>query len=161
MAIKGVGVRNETVLCMDCGKPTQFFCLPDFAYGEWLTSVADGTCFAYVNLLEDSLYKDFISMVKNGFGAQIIKRGNLLDAAVYANVFGVTCDEIDGCPVDFGKTKRICKYCLSVRLDTHLAERATSGLIDAVLVTHERWTELDEREKIARISDELVAKGYI
>lgn len=59
-----IKVRRETARCTNCGKINEFYYLSDFLYGERLVIFHNGMSYAYINLLEDDVYNDFIDKVK-------------------------------------------------------------------------------------------------
>ena len=58
-----IKVRRETARCTNCGKINEFYYLSDFLYGERLVIFHNGMSYAYINLLEDDVYNDFIKKV--------------------------------------------------------------------------------------------------
>ena len=57
-------VRIEVVKCANCKMNNHFLYLSDFSYGERLVLFDNGTKYAYIDLLQDSVYSDFIDKVK-------------------------------------------------------------------------------------------------
>mgnify|MGYP000472613563 CR=1 FL=1 len=73
-----IKVRRETARCTNCGKINEFYYLSDFLYGERLVIFHNGMSYAYINLLEDDVYNDFIDnhfkfASKRIFGRKITK----------------------------------------------------------------------------------------
>ena len=60
-----IKVRREAAKCTNCGKINEFYYLSDFSYGERLVLFHNGMSYAYINLLKDDVYNDFIDKVKS------------------------------------------------------------------------------------------------
>ena len=60
-----IKVRREAARCTNCGKINEFYYLSDFSYGERLVLFHNGMSYAYINLLKDDVYNDFIDKVKS------------------------------------------------------------------------------------------------
>lgn len=59
-----IKVRKEVIKCKKCGNPKSFFYLSDFAYGQRLIFVNNATEYAFINLIEDKYYLDYVNIVK-------------------------------------------------------------------------------------------------
>ena len=94
-------VRIEVVKCANCKMNNHFLYLSDFSYGERLVLFDNGTKYAYIDLLQDSVYSDFIDKVKEILGSYKAEVSGNVFQNMIDNMFSMTCDKIDGSDVDF------------------------------------------------------------
>ena len=156
-----IKVRREVVRCARCKKENEFFYLSDFSYGKRLVLFYNGKKYAYINLIEDSIYNDFIDKVKailNTHHKQI-SDNELQD--IVNHVFGVTCDKIQGSDVDFVKNHKKCIYCSTEDFEDLMVEPEKIIYIDVPGVTHEVWKNMCEEKRIQLIADSLKQNGFI
>lgn len=151
-----IKVRKEVVRCINCKRENEFFYLFDFSYGERLVLFADGMKkYAYINLLRDGIYSDFIDKVKAVLNShqKEISEGNLQN--IINHMFAMTCDKIHGCDVDFVNKNKKCKYCASEDFEDLMVEPEKIVYIDVPNVTHEAWGNMSEEKKIQMIENYL------
>ncbi|MBQ5558229.1 MAG: hypothetical protein IIT46_00370 [Lachnospiraceae bacterium] len=94
-----IKVRREVVKCINCKRKNEFFYLSDFSYGERLVLFDNGMKYAYINLLEDGIYSDFIDKVKAVLDSLQKEISDSELQNIINHVFGVACDKIQGSDV--------------------------------------------------------------
>lgn len=161
MKTKNIKVRKEVVLCSKCKKANNFLYLSDFAYGEKLIIYGEKRQYAYINLFEDDLYSKHEMLV-----SEILKNHNIKITKEFLlnavnTTFGITCDKISGCAIDFNPTKHQCEYCSSSDFDVRLVEPETLVDVEIPLITHNSWMLFADKEKIELIENELIDKKII
>ena len=87
------------VKCINCKRKNEFFYLSDFSYGERLVLFDNGMKYAYINLLEDGIYSDFIDKVKAVLDSLQKEISDSELQNIINHVFGVACDKIQGSDV--------------------------------------------------------------
>ncbi|MFV0467051.1 MAG: hypothetical protein ACK5ML_13460 [Lachnospiraceae bacterium] len=142
-----IKVRKEVIRCKKCHTPKDFFYLSDFAYGQRLVFLNKATEYAFVNLIEDEVYTEFINMIM-----ELLKNENLEISEEKINtfvdlVFGETCDNIHGFIVDFSKSQRQCSKCGSHEYERNMIEPESLVEIKAYPITHCSWKNKSEYEK--------------
>ena len=156
-----IKVRREVVRCTNCKKENEFFYLSDFSYGERLVLFDGGRQYAYINLLQDGVYSDFIDKVKAilNFHQKKITDNELQN--IINHVFGITCDKIQGSDVDFIMSNKKCMYCATGEFEDLMVEPEKIIYIDVPHVTHEAWKDVCEEKRILLIENSLMQNGFI
>ena len=156
-----IKVRREVVRCLHCKRENEFLYLSDFSYGERLVLFDNGMKYAYINLLKDCAYSDFIHKVKtilNSHQKEILNNElqNIID-----DVFVITCDKIQGSEVDFVNSRKKCIYCAAQDFDDLMVEPEKMIDIDVPNVTHEAWENMYEEKKMQLIENSLKKSNII
>lgn len=156
-----IKVRKEVVLCSKCGNKKELNYLSDFAYGEQLILIKGGTEYAYVNLLEDEVYKEVNTLL-----SQILQENNILFsksqfADCISNIFGITFDKIDNEEIDTSIEDEKCSICGSEEFEPNLIEPEQIIEIEVPVITHILWKALSDVEKVKIIKKELIKNKYI
>lgn len=150
-----IKVRREVLRCSKCKNTNEFLYLSDFSYGERLIRFDDAKQYAYINLLEDTIFNDF-----EQFSRDVLKQNNYkIDEERLINIlnetFGIACDKIMGNDVDFMYKEEKCSFCSSNDFESILAESEKVIEIDVHVITHQKWKTLTEDEKKELIEKEL------
>lgn len=152
----GVGqlkkIRREIVKCITCETRNAFLYLDDFAYGERLVLYSYGKKYAYINMLEDEAYTEFVDLTKNVIESEKLVNTDLYD--IVDSIFYIACDEIDGTPVIFNG-KRKCDLCGEHLFEKVLAEPESIIEVDLPEITHEKWMKYSNEEKEAKIREQI------
>ena len=156
-----IKVRREVVKCINCKRENEFLYLSDFSYGERLVLFNNGMNYASINLLEDSIYSDFIDKVKAVLNSlqKEVSDGELQN--IINHVFGVACDKIQGSDVDFVMSHKKCTYCATEDFEDLMVEPETILYIDVPNVTHEAWKDMCEGKRIQLIEKTLMDNKFI
>lgn len=156
-----IKVRREVVRCSKCKRENEFLYLSDFSYGERLVLFNNGMKYAYINLLEDNVYSDFIDKVKvilYSHQKQVLDN-ELQNIINY--MFAITCDKIQGSDVDFVKSRKKCIYCATQDFENLMVEPEKIIYIDVPNVTHEVWENMHEEKKMQLIESSLRKNNII
>lgn len=156
-----VRTRKEVVLCSNCRYPREFFYLSDFSYGEKLLLINDGTEYVFVNLFEDEVFDEFNDIVNTVFKESSIEITKVKLVEVINNIFGISCDSIDGKEIDTSLKDEKCIKCGSKEFESNLIEPEQLIDIEAPIVTHDLWKNLSSKEKRENIERELKKRKYI
>lgn len=161
MIEKKIKVRKEVVRCDICKQPKDFLYLSDFAYGQRLVYFYDNVKPAFINLLEDEVFLEYVEMVKN-----MLDEHNISFSAENINIFidksfGVACDTIYGKRIDFCVGQKKCIHCGSTKFERNMIEPECMLEIDLPIVTHEKWKSLDNKHKENIILNELKKEGML
>lgn len=156
-----IKVRKEVVLCTKCGNKKELNYLSDFAYGEKLILIKGGTEYAYVNLLEDEIYKEVNILL-----SQILQDNNIIFsksqfAECISNIFGITFDKIDNEEIDTSIEDEKCSICGSEEFKPNLIEPEQIIDKEVPVITHILWKELSNVEKVKKIKTELIKNKFI
>ena len=150
-----IKLRKEELLCSNCGKPRTFYYLSDYSYGERLVLINHGTGYAYMNMIEDAVYDDFSILLKCILGERSIVLAQSDFAEVLSSLFGISCDNIGGVPIDFSYNMEKCLSCGSVKFDYELVGAEKIVEVDLPVITHESWNLKNDDEKRNAIKDLL------
>ncbi len=153
-----IRVRREVIRCSKCKNDNTFFYLSDFSYGQRLINFDGYKQYAYINILEDTIYEDFKNMVKNILEKHKCKLDYI---KISYEMFGITCDEIMGNEVDFIYKKKKCSFCSSSDFEDIMVEPAMICDIEVTVITHQKWEVIgiEKREKI--VEKELLKRKII
>lgn len=149
------------VKCINCKRKNEFLYLSDFSYGERLVLFDNGMKYAYINLLEDSVYSDFIDKVKTILHSHQKEISDSELQNIINHVFEVTCDKIQGSDVDFVKCHKKCTYCATEDFEDLMVEPEKIIYIDVPIVTHEAWKDMCEEKKMQLIENSLKKNNII
>lgn len=152
-------VRIEVVKCANCKMNNHFLYLSDFSYGERLVLFDNGTKYAYIDLLQDSVYSDFIDKVKEILGSYKAEVSGNVFQNMIDNMFSMTCDKIDGSNVDFVMNHKKCINCSSDSFEDSIVEPERSIYVDLPNITHNAWMSFTDGEKKERIKQELLRQS--
>lgn len=156
-----IKVRREVVKCINCKRENEFFYLSDFSYGERLVLFDNGMKYAYINLLEDSIYSDFIDKVKVILNSLQKEISDSELQNIINHVFGVACDKIQGSDVDFVMSHKKCTYCATEGFEDLMVEPEKILYIDVPNVTHESWKDMCEGKRMQLIVKTLTDNKFI
>ena len=150
-----IKLRKEELLCSNCGKPRTFYYLSDYSYGERLVLINHGTGYAYMNMIEDDVYDDFSILLKCILDERSIVLAQSDFAEVLNSLFGISCDNIGGVPIDFSYNMEKCLSCGSVKFDSKIDGAEKMAEVDLPVITHESWNLINDEEKRNAIKDLL------
>lgn len=155
-----IRVRKEVVRCAECKHKNDFIYISDFSYGERLVLYNKGTKYAYINLIEDKVYNDFIDTVK-----YVYKKSNTLlsdeEIQVIVNkIFKITCDKINGKEINFDE-KRKCDKCGNDKFEGMLVEPEAIIEVDIPQITHVKWNKLPNDKKMELLIDTMKKEQLI
>ncbi|WOO35660.1 hypothetical protein R2R35_17915 [Anaerocolumna sp. AGMB13020] len=156
-----IRVRKEVIKCKKCGNPKSFFYLSDFAYGQRLIFLKDATKYAFINLIEDIYFLDYTNMVKEILSENSIDFTNETLDDIVNETYGITCDLIDECVVDFSQTQKKCNVCHSTEFERNLIEPESLIEIEVPVISHNRWEVMSRDERKEIVKKELISKNKI
>lgn len=161
MVIIKIKVRREVVKCTNCKRNNELFYLSDFSYGERLLLFDNGIKYAYINLLEDSIYSDFVDKVKSilNFYQKEVSGSELQN--IIDHVFEISCDKIQGSDVDFVMSHKKCTYCFKEDFEDLMVEPEKVLYIELPSATHEAWKNMCEEKRIQLIEKSLKNNKFI
>lgn len=145
-------LRREIVKCAICETRNVFLYLNDYRYGERLALFNGGKKYAYINMLEDEAYTEFVDLTKNVIESEKLVNNDLYD--IVDSIFNIACDEIDGTPVIFNG-KRKCDLCGEHSFEKVLAEPESIIEVDLPEITHEKWMAYNKDEKETKIREQI------
>lgn len=154
-------IRKEVVRCDICKQPKNFLYLSDFGYGQRLIYFDRNVNPAFINLLEDEVFLEYMDMVKIVLDEN---SGSLIAMDINDFVeksFGITCDAIYGMRIDFSMGQKRCFHCGSTKFERNMIEPESIIEIDLPDVSHEEWKMLDHDQKRKVILDELRKAGIV
>lgn len=150
-------VGKEIVQCSKCGKENEFFFISDFAYGKSLVVYGEGRKYAYINFLEDSAYKEFITLVNE----IMIANGKKITKNIpMQKLFSIACDPISSFPIKFGEQER-CNFCNSCQFESFIIKSIEFIDVELPVITHENWEGLDCGQKRKKVEEKLINEGII
>ena len=156
-----IRVRREVVRCSNCKQKNEFLYLSDFSYGERLVLFNSGMNYAYINLIGDNIYSDFIDKVKAILDSY---QKEVLDSElqnIINHVFVITCDKIQGSEVDFSNSHKKCIYCATEDFEDFMVEPEKITYEDIPEVTHVAWKDMCEEKKNQLIEKSLKENNII
>lgn len=161
MIEKKIRIRKEVVRCDICKQPKDFWYLSDFMYGQRLIYFDHNINLAFINLLEDEVFLEYVDMVKN-----VLNEHNIFCSSDDINAFidksfGVACDTMYGMRVDFSVGQKRCLYCDSTKFERNMIEPESIIVTELPVVSHEEWKMLDYGQKERIILDELKKEGIV
>lgn len=156
-----IKVRREAARCTNCGKINEFYYLSDFSYGERLVLFHNGMSYAYINLLEDDVYNDFIDKVKTILNLHQKEFSEEKLQNIINHIFGMTCDRIQESEIDFAMNHKKCIYCAADNFEDLMAEPEKTICVEMPNVTHHAWKTLDDVKKVQRIEKALMENKVI
>ena len=151
-----IKVRIEVVKCVNCKTKNYFLYLSDFSYGERLALFDNGTKYAYIDLLQDNVYSDFIDKVKEILDFYKVEVSENVFQIVIDTMFAMTCDKIDGSDVDFVMNHKKCIHCSAENFEDLMVEPERILYADLPDATHNAWMLLNDDEKKEKIEQELL-----
>jgi len=157
MEMVRVKIRKEVVQCLACKKPKDFLFLSDFSYGERLIYSDDGLPCAFCRLIDDKVYDEYGELVRQVLKDNLkeISEDKILDLII--ETFGVTCDEINGNKIDFSKKqKKECLFCGANTFSRNIIEPESYIEIELPLVSHEKWLNMEFKEKYELVKREVL-----
>ncbi len=140
--------------CQKCGFERILYFMSDYSYGERLITTREGKYCAYVNLLEESIIPEIKKYCNEIFVDNNISISQNKVARIISNVYGITCDDINGEKVDTSASWK-CSNCEEGQLeeDKDYGEKLLD--VEATYVSHDNWSQLNEYEKRQKIEEEL------
>ena len=142
-------------------KINEFYYLSDFSYGERLVLFHNGMSYAYINLLEDDVYNDFIDKVKSILNLHQKDFSEEKLQNIINHIFGMTCDRIQESEIDFAMNHKKCIYCAADDFEDLMAEPEKIICVEMPNVTHHAWKTLDDAKKVQRIEKALMENKVI
>lgn len=146
--------------CLNCGTERILYFTSNDTYGERIVSTKNGKKCAYANILRDNIIQEL-----EKYCAELCLKGEISIsssklARIVSNVYGITCDEVDGEKIDtIPNTK--CPNCLERKMveDDKFGEQLLE--VEAFEVTHHSWEILEDNERKEKIKQELRRQGYL
>lgn len=161
MIEKKIRIRKE-VVCYDiCKQPKDFLYLSDFVYGQRLIYFNKNIKPAFINLLEDKVFEEYVDMVKNLLNEHNISCSSEDINAFVDKSFGIACDMMYGMSVDFSVGQKKCLHCGSTKFEQNMIEPESIIVTELPIVSHEEWKMLDYDQKESIILGELKKEGFI
>lgn len=156
MDMISIRVRKEVVECSVCKKPKDFIYLSDFAYGERLVFSDRGMPCAFIRLIDDEVYVEYEKLVRQILqdNRKEISEDKILKLVI--DTFGITCDEINACKVDFSQNQKKCYFCGSTTFCRNMIEPESLIEIEIPLVSHKKWINMEFGEKYALVKNDLI-----
>lgn len=145
--------------CLNCGTERILHFTCNAMYGERIVSTKSGKKCAYANLLNENIIEELKKYcaelcLKNGISITSSKL-----ARIVPDIYGITCDEIDGEEIDtIPNTK--CPNCLEKMVDDDKFGEQLKE-IEVFEVTHNSWEMLGDNERKEKINRELFRQGYL
>ncbi len=146
--------------CLNCGTERILYFTSNATYGERIVSTKSGKKCAYANILSENTIQE----LENYCAELCLKSGISISssklARIVSNIYGITCDEIDGEKIDtIPNTK--CPNCLERKLveDDKFGEQLKE--VEVFEVTHNLWEMLGDNERKEKINQELMRQGYL
>jgi len=156
-----IRVRKEVIKCKKCGNPKSFYYLSDFAYGQRLIFMNNTTKYAFINLIEDRYFLDYINLVKEILSEKSIDYTNEIIDDIVNETYGITCDLIDGYKIDFSQTQKKCYVCESTEFERNMIEPESLIEIEVPVVSHDKWETMSREKRKEIVSSELISKNMI
>lgn len=145
-----IKVRKEVVRCVKCKEHNEFLYLSDFSYGERLVLYDNGCKYAYINILEDKVYADFVEKVALLLKTFANSTDKLYIQKVVENIFYIACDEIEGSKISMSCDRK-CINCGSVQFEDLLVKPEAIEQVDLLVITHNNWINLSDNQQRSRI----------
>lgn len=150
-----IKARKEVIRCVKCKQAKNFFYLSEFSYGQRLVFLNNSTEYAFIDLIEDKVYKKYIENVEKILLENSIEyTGNMLNEFVN-KTYGITCDTINGNIIDFSQKQSKCPNCGSVEFERNMVEPESQVEIDVALISHQVWESLLDDEQKELIENKL------
>ncbi len=143
--------------CPKCGFERTLYFMSDFSYGERIVTTKDGNLCAYANLLEENTVNELDELCREISKDMHMDEKRLAEAV--RDVYGITCDDINGEPIDNTPQSQCCICVAKMNEDEKFGEPIME--IDAVCVTHNAWGNLNKEEKKAKITAELKRLNHL
>ena len=126
----------------------------DFSYAERLALYDNGRRYAYINLLNNKTYDDFLMLVSRVMNN--IKKKDALDfnQVLDNNLFSIACDKINGTEVLFDMKKK-CEKCGSDCFDDYLLIPEEVEEVDLPIITYNKWNMLSDEKKMEMILNSI------
>jgi len=147
MDMISIKVRKEVVQCSKCKEPKSFLYLSDFTYGERLVFSNEGLPCAFARLSDDTTYLEYEKLVRQILWDKQLNISEEETLKLIIETFGITCDEINNCKVDFSQNQKKCSFCGSLNFDSKMIESETFITIELPLVSHNEWNKMDNMRK--------------
>jgi hypothetical protein len=101
---------------------------------------------------EDSVADEVISLISELYGREELKDSEM--ACLFDRVFGLTCDSVNGQPIDAAQTP-VCRQCRSGFVETFEEATRTGVKMVLPLITHAEWEKKSRSEKRSAIENGL------
>lgn len=150
-----IKIIKEVVKCENCKRAKDFLYLSDFAYGQRLVYLNDATEYAYANLIEDKYFQDYIKIVKTILREKKIVYTNETLNDFVNELYGITCDTINGNNVDFSQDQNKCLYCGSTEFEKYMSEPEALVEMEIPLISHVVWENLSENRRRKLIEEKM------
>lgn len=141
-----ITVRKEVITCRKCKHKVEFLYISDFSYGERLALYDNGKKYAYINLLKDEIYNQFVEEIEIILQEKKENIGKEKEQEIVDMTFKIACDKINGSEVDF-ICNRKCEHCESEEVEDLLVEPEQIVCIDMPEITHNNWNTLSGEER--------------
>lgn len=156
-----IKIRKEVVRCDVCKQPKNFWYLSDFVYGQRLIYFDNNVNLAFINLLEDEVFLEYVDMVKNVLDEHNISCSSDDINTFIDKSFGVACDTMYGMKVDFSVGQKRCLHCNSTKFERNMMVPESIIVTELPVVSHEEWRMLDYGQKERIILDELIKERIV
>lgn len=125
--------------------------LSDFDYGERLVYSSDGSCFVYINFLEDPVVRE-VEEILGKIGVE--ER----DLTAFGQALLAASDGPRGKTLDFDRVGPACPRCGCSELATELRPWRTTRQSTPVL-THHAWKTLEPAQRERLIEEAVVGRS--
>lgn len=156
-----IRVRKEVIKCKKCGNPKAFFYLSDFAYGQKLIFFNNTTECAFANMLEDKYFLDYVNIVKKILSEEADGITEEIVDDVANETFGITCDLIHGCKIDFSESQKKCELCGTTEFERNMIEPESLIQMDVATISHNNWENLNYSAREELVKNELISRKMI
>lgn len=147
MDMISISVRKEVVQCSKCREPKSFLYLSDYAYGERLVFSSEGLPCAFARHSDDTTYVEYEKLARQILWDKQLNISEEDTLKLIIETFGITCDEINKCKVDFSQNQKKCSSCGSINFESKMIEPETFITIELPLVSHNEWNNMDNKRK--------------
>lgn len=146
--------------CKNCGTERILYFTSSYTYGERLVSTKSGNKCAYANILGENIIQSLKKYCEELYLENGISMPSGKLARIVSNIYGITCDEIDGEEIDtIPNTK--CPNCLEKKMEEDHIFGEQIKEIEVLEVTHNLWEMLGDNERKEKINQELIRQGYL
>jgi len=146
--------------CLNCNTKRILYFTSNYTYGERIVSTQSGRYCAYADLLTEGIIDELEKFCKAIYAEKDITISHNKLARIITNIYGITCDKIDGEQIDTISNTR-CPKCLGKKMiqDEKYGEQLKE--ISVSMVTHNAWEELEFVTKKVKVKEEMFRQGYL
>jgi hypothetical protein len=146
-----IELRAFDSICKSCGHRFVGVDFSDFEYGKRILRTKGGKHLVLWVAHDDETYNEFDSMLRTITGSLKSTRD---EADLFDRVFGITCDPVNGDPVDASQ-KQVCPNCTSDSTDTFDIVPMRTVRTEVYRVQHTLWNQKTTDKKLAELKSAL------